>query len=113
MDVSALRHARNWGLTYKEVIALLPCPIPRTRRSPPPPPLNPGQMWLIQLLLPLFCPIVFGVFASLSFLASKLAARGLPPTTYLFKMGWRPQRDFSLRSLTQSYLSPAVFYLNL
>ena len=62
---------------------------------------------MLQMMLPLFYPaaVLVNVGADLLLAAAK--------PRWLMGLGWRPQRDFSLKALRDTYLPPALFFINM
>ena len=65
------------------------------------------DIWMLQMVLPLFYPA-----AALVNIAADLLLAAAKPK-WLMGLGWRPQRDFTLKALRDSYLPPALFFINM
>ena len=71
------------------------------------------ELWLVQVLLPLFYPAAVGVGIAVAKVLEMLANRDLPPAKQLIRFGWRPRRNFSLKALWDAYVPEALFFLNM
>jgi len=65
------------------------------------------DIWMLQMVLPLFYPA-----AALLNIAVDVVLAAIKPK-FLMNLGWRPQRDFSLKALKDTYMPPALFFINM
>ena len=68
---------------------------------------------IVQIYLPFLYPVVCLVRIAVSYLLTVLSRTSVTMVRPLLKLGWLPRRDFSLQSLSRSYLPQWIFYLNL
>ena len=68
--------------------------------------------WLVQLLLPLFYPLVCLIHLTFSYLLA-MAVRQPVIAQRVLRSGWRPRRDWRFSSLSDAYFPGALFYMNM
>ena len=71
------------------------------------------NLWYIQMLLPLLYPVAMGVLIPGNMMLSAMAARKLPPTVTMMRLGWVPQHHFSFSALSEQYMPPMLYYFNM
>jgi hypothetical protein len=75
--------------------------------------LTPEEVWLIQMLLPLWYPVIVFVIVVVDYFLALLANCSFPPTGCMMAWGWVPEREWSWARMSERFVPPALFFFNL